>query len=111
MKFQEKILQYFTYEKFREWVLSNKKRSAILFSLLILFLIIFFNNKGLLQRIKLESEKTELNKLIDQSILEQKKLEDYSRQLENEPAVIESVARVKYGMVKPGEQVYRISKD
>lgn len=109
MNFKNTISKLFSIENIKEWIFANKKRSVLLFGFLFLLLFIFFNNKGLLKRLQLESRKSDLKKEIEQSLNEQQNLQNYSRKLEDEPAVIESVARVKYGMVKPGEQVYKIS--
>ncbi|MDA0987417.1 MAG: septum formation initiator family protein [Bacteroidetes bacterium] len=108
MNFKKNLSAKYLFQKFNDWLFSNRKRALIIFGLFIVLLFILFSNKGAIKRLQLESEKAEYQKLINESVEEQNKLQIYSRKLENEPAVIESLARVKYGMVKPGEKVYKI---
>jgi len=83
--------------------------SVIFFITLLTFAI--FGNKGLIQRLELESEKKELEKTLEdekkKSQMIQKEIED----LKNSEKKIEEVAREKYGMTKDSEKIYKIIVD
>lgn len=70
-----------------------------------------FSNKGLLQRIHLESQKRDIQARIHQAEEEQFQLQEQSRALEKDPRAIEKVAREKYGMIREGETVYKVRKE
>jgi len=88
---------------------ANKKLSAILAVALVVLLYVFFNNQGVIQRIRLEREKKELLHKIQVLEKEQKQLQEQSKALEGDKKAIEKVAREKYGMVREGEKVYRVA--
>ena len=88
---------------------ANKKLSAILAVALVVLLYVFFNNQGVIQRIRLEREKKELLQKIQVLEKEQKQLQEQSKALEGDKKAIEKVAREKYGMVREGEKVYRVA--
>jgi cell division protein FtsB len=62
----------------------------------------------LLQRVKLEIEKRELEREIEQIQIENSKLRSQINMLETDLKYIEKIAREKYGMVKDGEVIYKI---
>lgn len=90
-----------------------KKRNLILSVVVIVPVVSFmtFSNKGLLKRMSLESEKRAILEKIDEAKMEERKLGEQSKALESDPKAIEKVAREKYGMVKPGETVYKVKKE
>ena len=88
---------------------ANKKLSAFLAVAFVVLLYVFFNNQGVVQRIKLEREKKELLQKIQTLEKEQKQLQEQSKALEGDKKAIEKVAREKYGMVREGEKVYRVA--
>jgi cell division protein FtsB len=64
--------------------------------------------------VKWLSTKHELKKLKQEVVKTQQeniKLSKDNKRLENDPQAIETIAREKYGMKKPGEQVYRFVND
>jgi cell division protein FtsB len=70
-----------------------------------------FGKKGILQRVELEIEVKELREKLkdeqEKSLILQKEIED----LKSSDKKIEKVAREKYGMVKEGEEIYKIQVD
>ena len=108
MNFYRKIKKQVQPENLIEKMKQNKLRSAIIFGGIIVFLYIFFNNSGVLQRIRLEMQKKEVMEKIQSAEEEQKKLKDQSKALEGDPKAIEKVAREKYGMVRENEKVYKV---
>ena len=91
--------------------LKNKKRTAILLAVFILFLYLMFDNKGILARVRLESQKKEMTQQVQQAEAETKKLEANIKALEGDKKTIEKIAREKYGMAREGETVYRVKKN
>lgn len=73
---------------------------------LVLFLL--FNSRGVVQRIRLERAKVELEESIRKAEEETARLKAESRALDGDTKAVERVAREKYGMAKEGETVYRV---
>jgi len=91
-------------------LLKNKRA---LFGLIVgtpLVLILLFGSRGIVQRVKLQNQKTELEAKIQQAEEETKRLQAESRALDGDKKTIEKVAREKYGMVREGETVYKVNK-
>jgi cell division protein FtsB len=89
-------------------------RRRFFFYLLILLVIIayaVFGKKGILQRVELEMENNELKQKLkdeqEKTLYLQKEIED----LKNSLKKIDEVAREKYGMVKEGEEIYKVQVD
>lgn len=100
--FLKKTARFFKYNKL-----------ALIFLLVIFFHIglALFGSKGLLMRLKLESNKKQYEK---QLLDEQKKSEDLKqeiKELNTSDKKIEKVAREKYGMTKDGEKIIKIKVD
>jgi cell division protein FtsB len=75
---------------------------------LVLFLL--FGNHGIVQRIRLQNQKAELEMKIQQAGAETKQLQAESKALDGDKKAIEKVAREKYGMARDGETVYKVRK-
>lgn len=75
---------------------------------LVLFLL--FGNHGIIQRIRLQNQKAELETKIQQAGAETKQLQAESKALDGDKKAIEKVAREKYGMARDGETVYKVRK-
>jgi len=75
-----------------------------------LLLFVFFNNRGLLQRMKLENQKQALELKVRELRKEQEELQRFSKLLDGDRPTIEKVARERYGMVRDGETVYRVHR-
>jgi cell division protein FtsB len=91
--------------------LRNKKRTSILLASIVLVIYLTFDNKGIIARIRLESQKKQLEEKILQAEAETKELQAQIKALEGDKKTIEKIAREKYGMARDGETVYRVKKD
>ena len=64
----------------------------------------------MLTRYQLGQQKQELIKKTEEYRLLTAELEEKIEQLDNDPALLEKIARENYGMKKPGETVYKIQR-
>jgi cell division protein FtsB len=96
------IVRFFKYNKI-----------AFIFLILIIIQIIIsiFGSKGLLTRIKLSSEKKQLEQQFQTEIKNGGDLKKEINELNTSDKKIEKVAREKYGMTKEGEKIFRIKID
>jgi len=69
-----------------------------------------FGNRGILQRVRLQQEKTELETKIREAETETRALQAESKALDGDRKAIEKVARERYGMVREGEKVYKVNR-
>jgi len=90
---------------------KNKKRTVLLVVLFILFLYLLFDNKGIITRIRLESQHREWIERLKADSIETKRLQEQIRALEGDKKTIEKTAREKYGKAREGETVYQVKKD
>lgn len=109
MKFYRKIKKQIEPENLLQKVKENKIGSALIFGGIVLFMYVFFNSNGILERIKLEMQKKEVLEKIEKAESDQAKLKDQSKALDGDPKAIEKVAREKYGMVRENEKVYKVA--
>ncbi len=91
-------------------LLKNKKLMLVLGVSVLLGSYVVFGNRGILQRIRLQQQKAELEVKIRQAEDETKNLQSQSKALDGDKKAIEKVAREKYGMVREGEKVYKVNK-
>jgi cell division protein FtsB len=70
-----------------------------------------FGNKGILQRFKLESERKELERQLDDEYKKSEALKKEIELLRVSDEKLEQVAREKYGMTKEGETIQKITVD
>ena len=73
-------------------------------------LFVLFGNHGIIQRVRLQNRKAELELKIQQAEAETKRLQAESKALDGDKKAIEKVAREKYGMHRDGETVYKVQK-
>ncbi|MBM2844949.1 MAG: hypothetical protein HW407_261 [Bacteroidetes bacterium] len=73
-------------------------------------LFILFGSHGIIQRVRLQNQKAELELKIQQAEAETKRLQAESKALDGDKKAIEKVAREKYGMHRDGETVYKVQK-
>jgi len=73
-------------------------------------LYVLFGPRGVVQRLRLENAKADLETRIRDAEAETRRLQAESKALEGDTKAIEKVAREKYGMVREGETVYRVNK-
>lgn len=75
-----------------------------------LLAILTFSNRGILKRVELESQASTLREHLyrDRAIGDSLRGEIGSVTIDT--AVIERIARERYGMIRPGETIYRIDE-
>ena len=92
--------------------LTKDKRLRYLFVVVVpVIAFMTFSDKGILTRLSLESKKEEMLVQVQEARQEQLRLQSLSKSLDSDAAVIEKIAREKYGMVKEGETVYKVKKE
>lgn len=93
------------------YIYNRRKFFLYLVILLAILSYAVFGKKGILQRVELEMENRSLKEKLAQeqqkTILLQKEIEE----LKTSDKKIEKVAREKYGMVKEGEEIYKVMTD
>ena len=90
---------------------KNKKRTIILVVVFLFFLYLLFNNKGIVTRIRLESQHREWIEKVKADSIETARLQEQIKALEGDKKTIEKTAREKYGMAREGETVYQVKKE
>ncbi|MFO7848279.1 MAG: septum formation initiator family protein [Balneolaceae bacterium] len=87
------------------------KKSALIGLLVGIFALwfLFFDTYSLTTRYQLESQKDELIERTRELEQESEELRKKIETLENNPDLLEKIAREEYGMRKPGETVYKIN--
>jgi cell division protein FtsB len=91
-------------------LLRNRR---LLISLLVglpILSYVVFGSHGIIQRVRLEAKREELEATIKAAEEETLRLEAESKALDTDKKAIEKVAREKYGMAREGETVYRVKK-
>jgi len=87
----------------------KKRRFLILFLsfLLILGLLTFFGEKGILHLFRIQKELARIQEANKKMEEENQKLKEEVRRLQQEKRYIEEIARRELGMVKKGEIIYQ----
>jgi cell division protein FtsB len=98
-------------KKIAKGAVKNKKRTIILVILFLLLLYLLFDNKGIVTRLRLESQHREWMEKLKADSLETMRLQEQIKALEGDKKTIEKTAREKYGMAREGETVYHVKKD
>ena len=83
------------------------KNAIWLFILTIVIFVIFLPSYTKLQDLK--QKNSDYKKQIEQLLMQQVKLGEEKRLLEEDPVYLEKVAREKMGLIRPNEVVYRIT--
>lgn len=94
----------------RKFVRNKRAMLGLLIGVPLL-LFVLFGSRGVVQRVRLQNEKTELEAKVEQAEQETKRLQAESKALDGDKKAIEKVAREKYGMVREGEKVYKVNRD
>ncbi|HXX63905.1 MAG TPA: septum formation initiator family protein [Bacteroidota bacterium] len=89
-------------------LMRNRRLLLILAVTIPLAVFVVFGNHGILHRIRLQKQKTELEQQLRDAEADQKALEAQSKALDGDPKAIEKVAREQHHMVREGERVYRV---
>lgn len=79
--------------------------------LVLVIWFLFVDVYSLKTRWDLGQQKKELIQKTEKLKSESETLEQDIQKLENNPDLIEKIAREEYGMKKPGEKVYKIKKE
>ncbi len=89
---------------------NHKLKVYIFFGLFLVGVVfLFFNEEGILKYLKLRKEVNTLNGQINELQLQNKNLEAEIDSLQRKvPAIIERIAREKYGMKRPGEKSIKV---
>lgn len=90
------------------FITKKPVKSILIFVSLLFFFNAFFGDYGLTRRFSLEYEKKRLVSEIAKEKELQTDLKKRAIRLEKDHKLIEQIAREKYGMVKPGETLYKI---
>lgn len=89
-------------------------KKSFLVLLLSAFLVAWFSfidTYSLKTRWDLNSQKKELQERTEELNAQSAELKAKIEQLENDPALLEKIAREEYGMRKPGETVYKVRRE
>jgi len=93
----------------------NIGRFASLFVKILIFYfaidVIILDDYSIVKWLSTKHELKKLKQEVAKTQQENIKLSKDNKRLENDPQAIETIAREKYGMKKPGEQVYRFVND
>ena len=90
---------------------KNKRRTLITFGLVILALYLLFDNKGVITRIRLELRERSMREKVRGTEMQNDTLRAQIKALQGDQKTIETIAREKYGMTRPGESQYRVQKE
>ena len=88
-------------------------KKSFLFLLLTGFFVVWFSfidAYSLKTRWQLSQQKKDLQNRTEELIQNTETLKQKIESLDNNPALLEKIAREEYGMRKPGETVYKIKK-
>ena len=77
----------------------------------MLVIIFFFGDHGIYQLIKINSERKRTQNLITELRLELQNLENEKQNLQHNDEYLMKLAREKYGMVMPGEKMFRVIEE
>ena len=89
---------------------KNKRRTGLFILAFVLLFYLLFDNKGIIARVRLESQRTEMQNKITAARQETENLKQQAKALESDKKTIETVARERYGMTRKGEKLYRVQK-
>lgn len=91
---------------------NARSRKYTFWLVLILVLLFFiFSDHGIYKRIQLEMTKRDLQMKIDLEMKRKDTLNEQIKKLLRDTIEIEKIAREKYGMIKPGEEVIIIDRE
>lgn len=91
-------------------VLKNKRLVVGIVVGVPILLFLLFGNHGIIQRLKLQGQKADLEMKIQRAEEDGKRLQADSKALDGDKRAIEKVARENYGMHREGETVYKITR-
>ena len=77
-------------------------------ALLLLVISPLFGENGLPAYVKLQRQRAELQRQVEQLDTMHADQQQQIEALQNDPAVLERAAREQYGMQRPGQQIYEV---
>ncbi|MFD2531287.1 FtsB family cell division protein [Gracilimonas halophila] len=89
-------------------------KKSFLITLLAAFIVVWFafiDSYSLKTRWDLHTQKQELKERAEYLNVESEELKTKIKQLDEDPALLEKIAREEYGMRKPGETVYKVKRE
>ena len=92
-------------------ILGNRRRLLLIAVALPLLGYVVFGNRGIVQRIRLQNEKADLERRIRAAEVEGKALQKESKALETDKKAIEKAAREKHNLVRDGERLYKVNPE
>ena len=95
----------------RKKLFKTRRRGIITIASFILLLYILVDNKGIIARIRLESQQQEMTEKVKAAEEETKQLQSNLKALQGDKKTVEKIARERHGMVRQGETVYKVKKD
>lgn len=107
--FYRKIRSGFQIREVAKKLLKNKRATIKIVAGIVLAMYILLGNHGVVQRMRLSGEKAELLGKIERAEAENRNLRATAKALEGDRMAIEKVARERYGMIREGETVYKIT--
>lgn len=75
-----------------------------------LLAILTFGNRGILKRVALEHEVSDLHKQLYRDRAAGDSLRAEIGKMRSDTTLVERLARERYGMVRPGETIYRVDE-
>jgi cell division protein FtsB len=91
-------------------LLRNRRLMLLIVVGTPIMLYVVFGPRGVVKRIRLQHQKTQLEEQIRVEETEIQRLQAESKALDGDKAAIEKVAREKYGMVREGETMYKVNR-
>jgi cell division protein FtsB len=93
--------------------MSEQRRKRLLLTLLVGLPIgsyVLFSSRGVFSRMSLEVERYQHQQTLTAMRLQQDSLRQFVKRLQTDTVLMEKIARERYGMVKPGEQVFLLDQ-
>ncbi|HCA42475.1 MAG TPA: hypothetical protein DEP28_04400 [Bacteroidetes bacterium] len=99
------------FTKIARFIKYNKLFTIFIIIFSLLLSLYLFGDKGLIDRVKLESDKTKLENSLKEEQQKTESLQKELNEIKTSEYKLESVAREKYGLTKEGEKIYKVLTD
>lgn len=86
--------------------LKHKQKLILLIAFVLAIGFLLLSNYGVFKRIRFEVENANIKSDIQLELQRKDSLENRIEELKTDRSEIERLAREKYGMIKPGEEIY-----
>ena len=97
--------------RFRPKPLTTRRKITLaVIAAVPVLVIITFGNRGILKRVELELRRDQLSEQVQQQRAVGDSLRSEIQHLKTDTAAVEKLARERYGMVRPGERIYRVEE-